>query len=87
MRLPVLVAHDKAGVVEFFDGPGRQETAGRYSWLTAGPDARPATASLWLRRVQLHPVRQRRLLSHEEEGFDKRPVWVGPEHFSCSQDR
>ena len=20
----------------------------------------------------------------EEEDFDKRPVWVGPEHFSCS---
>jgi hypothetical protein len=33
--LSVGVAHDKAGVVEFFDGPRRWEAAGGYAVLFA----------------------------------------------------
>jgi hypothetical protein len=33
-RLPVGVAHDKAGIVEFFDGPRRREAAGCHGLAT-----------------------------------------------------
>ena len=50
---------------QFLDGPGQREAAHRH----AGPRARSATATLWLRRVQLRLARRRRLLPPQARGF------------------
>jgi hypothetical protein len=75
-RLSALVAHDKAGGL-FLNRPGRREAAHRH----AGPRARSATATLWLRRVQLRLARRRRLLPPQARGFREATVADWCEHY------